>query len=430
MRICRFAEGPFKPSGEGATLCFLNFGRVFNNRGHDIIFLHAYQGWSDPKELVDEPFYTVLLPDDICYNKPQIWLRVIQTISPDLLILKDAERIITHGVAARLLTGAPIAWEVHDIPAELSTQLQENNALDIHKLFNQAASLSDIIWTFTQADTLAFNLVKTKQGKPSVIPPFIDLNVKPVEIKPQTYNLVFMGNNYFEPNLRALFDLHKHLIPSIENANLGVLNVYGSTPPHVVKELQGPHMVFHGYISDIRDAMYENALAVVPVRYASGIRIKTLTFLSYGMPILSTTLAKTGIECPSIFVEDDITQFGKRAIEILENRRKLISHGINGRKWLENNFAETILATKLENFFSNVTKTNPQGFQNACDIALSSPLLMPWWLNEHIKKQRFSKTLAPLLPNGLWAIAGKGKYIEFAYDSEQSWLDAKKTLYS
>ena len=432
MRICRFAEGPFKPSGEGATLCFLNFGRVFSKRGHDVIFLHAYQGWSDPKQLVDEPFYTVLLPDDIYYNKPQIWLRVIQTISPDLLILKDADRIITHGVPARLLTGAPIAWEVHDIPAELSAQLKENDVEDNQRSFAQATSQSDLIWTFTQTDTLAFDLVKTTHVKPSVIPPFIDLKVEPVKISSPTINMAFIGNNYFEPNVRALFDLHKYLIPAIKNANLGVLNVYGNTPPHVVNELEGPHMVFHGYVSDLREVMVQNALAVVPVRFASGIRIKTLTFLSYGIPVLSTTLAKTGIDCPSIFTEDDITQFGKRAVEIFSNERELTSHGKDGREWLENNFGENILAARLEKKFSTAinTKFNLQGFQHAYNVASTTPVLMPSWLQENIKKRRFSKTLAPLLPKGLWAIAGKGKYIEFAYDDEKSWLDAKKTLYS
>jgi len=432
MRICRFAEGPFKPSGEGATLCFLNFGRVFSNRGHDVIFLHAYQGWSDPKQLVDEPFYTVLLPDDIYYNKPQIWLRVIQTISPDLLILKDADRIVTHGVPARLLTGAPIAWEVHDIPAELSAQFKETDTKDIQRSFAQATSQSDLIWTFTQEDTLAFDLSINMQVKPPVIPPFIDLKVKPVEISSQPFNMVFIGNNYYEPNLRALFDLHKYLIPAIDDENMGVLNVYGNTPPHVVKELEGPHMVFHGYISNLRDAMLQNVLAVVPVRFASGIRIKTLTFLSYGIPVLSTTLAKTGIECPSIFVEDDVTQFGKRAVEILANRSELVSRGKDGREWLENNFGENVLATKLEDFFSTIanTKNNLQGFQHAHDVASSTPMLIPGWLRENIEKRRFSKPLAPLLPNGLWAIAGKGKYIEFAYDNEESWLEAKKTLYS
>jgi hypothetical protein len=198
----------------------------------------------------------------------------------------------------------------------------------------------------------------------------------------------------------------------------------------VVKELQSPHMVFHGYVSDLKNAMIENALAVVPVRFASGIRIKILTFLTYGIPVLSTSLAQTGIECPSIFVENNITQFGQRAVEILTNRRELVSRGKDRRKWLEDNFGENLLATRLEKFFSTVTKAKMEGFQRAHNVAQTSPLLMPPWLCENIEKQRFSKTLAPPLSEGVWAIAGKGKYVEFAYDDENSWLDAQKILCS
>lgn len=430
MRICKFVEGPFKPSAEGATLCFLNFCRALSKREHDVIVVHCYRGWSDPKELAAEPFYTVLLPESVFYNQPHVWLRIMQLISPDAMVFDDAERILTHGKAARALTGASLAWEVHDIPTELSAQLGEGDSASIQQWFTLAAGEADIIWCFTNVDAQAFNLIRTKRVSPSVIPPFIDLKVDPTRIEPNNHNMIFIGNNYFEPNLRALFELHRYLIPAIEKTNLGVLNVYGTTPSDVVNALQGSHMVFHGYISDLSHAMIKNALAVVPVRFASGIRIKTLSFLAYGIPVLSTEIAKTGIDCSSIFVEDDVTQFGKRAMEILTDRNALVASAENGRKWLESNFDENMLALKLEQLFSSARKDEPEEFQSAYEIARNVPPLMPRWLRENIQKRRFSKTIAPTLSGDRWAIAGKGTYMEIISNDEETWLAAMKILHS
>jgi GT2 family glycosyltransferase len=100
--------------------------------------------------------------------------------------------------------------------------------------------------------------------------------------------------------------------------------VTGGAPPTELMHLAGPHLTFLGHVEDLGDLYRRARLAIAPIRYGAGVKIKTVEALSFGLPVVATTCAAEGI--PGIgsigaVVTDDPIRFARAVIELVEDER-------------------------------------------------------------------------------------------------------------
>jgi len=126
------------------------------------------------------------------------------------------------------------------------------------------------------------------------------------------------------PNVDALHWFAEHVLPRVvEKLPSFRLLVTGPDPPEFVRTIASPNLVLVGYVADLR-ALYASArVAVAPVRYGSGVRIKTLEALLHGVPVVATTIGAEGcgLEARRLLEPlDDPTEFADRLTLMMTDR--------------------------------------------------------------------------------------------------------------
>ncbi|MCU1490929.1 MAG: wbbL 4 [Acidimicrobiaceae bacterium] len=123
----------------------------------------------------------------------------------------------------------------------------------------------------------------------------------------------FAGPN--SPNADGLLWFARHVLPKVRARVPGTqLYVTGAAPPENVRRLAGDAVEFVGEVDDLA-AFYANVrVIVVPLRYGSGVKIKTIEALQYAVPSVATIVGAEGlpIDDPAVLpATDDPTEFAE-----------------------------------------------------------------------------------------------------------------------
>jgi glycosyltransferase involved in cell wall biosynthesis len=140
-------------------------------------------------------------------------------------------------------------------------------------------------------------------------------------LEPHAPVAVFVGRLDYPPNLEAVKTLCIHIAPHCPNVTFLVagINPPKIAPPNNVRLI--------GFVDQIESYLGAGDLAVVPITFGSGTRIKILDAWAAGLPVLSTSAAASGLEYQdgvNIVIEDDIQRFPERILELLSSPNRCV----------------------------------------------------------------------------------------------------------
>jgi glycosyltransferase involved in cell wall biosynthesis len=109
-----------------------------------------------------------------------------------------------------------------------------------------------------------------------------------------------------------------------------------------VKDLEkDSSIVVTGFVDDIREYYKAADLCIIPLRIARGIQNKVLEAMSMGKPVITTTKAFDGIHGNSdkhAIVKDKPEQLAEMIIQLLNDKGRRDSLGLNARKFVIGNY--------------------------------------------------------------------------------------------
>jgi O-antigen biosynthesis protein len=124
------------------------------------------------------------------------------------------------------------------------------------------------------------------------------------------------------PNVDGLKWFARHVWPRVLARVPGAeLVVTGSEPPREVTRFACSSIRFAGVVPDLRTFYAGLRLAVVPIRYGSGVKLKAVEALQSGVPTVATTVGAEGIplDVPGLLpVADDPREFADLVALLLE----------------------------------------------------------------------------------------------------------------
>ena len=82
------------------------------------------------------------------------------------------------------------------------------------------------------------------------------------------------------------------------------------------------NVLYLGYVNNLADVYTQSALAIAPILINCGIKVKILTYLSYGMPIVSTPQSTWGLTTTQGICIANQSQFTQKIIELLHSSTK------------------------------------------------------------------------------------------------------------
>lgn len=165
--------------------------------------------------------------------------------------------------------------------------------------------------------------------------------------------IVFIGGFTHLPNVDAVTYFVRNIYPFIkEKIKDMAFYIVGSNAPksiHALNNHDGVHVL--GYVEDLDDVLDTIKLSVVPIRYGAGIKGKIGTSLSYGVPVVSTTVGAEGMGLKNnhdVLIQDKPENFADAVVELYRKHALWERLSKNGLAFVEERYSLAAGRKKLK----------------------------------------------------------------------------------
>jgi glycosyltransferase involved in cell wall biosynthesis len=211
------------------------------------------------------------------------------------------------------------------------------------------------------ADYSSRNRAARREPEISVIPIAVDTTqIRPVQPQKSSRNILTLGTLHYPPNADGIRWFVQEVFENVRRQDpQATLTIVGKNPPQDFLALaaERPDAVkVTGYVPDLRPYMEQAALLVVPVRVGSGMRVRILEALAYGMPTVTTTIGLEGIEARNgeeVLVADDPQAFSDAVLRLLQDEDLRTKLSRCGRRLAEERYDWQVALRKMDSVYQS-----------------------------------------------------------------------------
>jgi glycosyltransferase involved in cell wall biosynthesis len=119
-------------------------------------------------------------------------------------------------------------------------------------------------------------------------------------------------------------------------------HVIGSKVPPAILALADDRVIVHGYVEDIAPTMDGCRVSVAPLRYGAGVKGKVNMAMSYGLPVVATSVAVEGMHVEAgsdVLVAEDADAFADAVIRLYGDEELWNRLSANGLANVERHFS-------------------------------------------------------------------------------------------
>ena len=205
----------------------------------------------------------------------------------------------------------------------------------------------------------AADLARTLGRQVEVRPPVVPIPEHPANPAKALPHCLFMGDFTHHPNPEAAAHLAHEVWPKVLEKHPGAqLLIAGPRASNHTKSLGTlPGVQFLGYVEDLQALLGRVRLVLAPLFSGNGSRIKVITALAHGLPVISNQLGMRGIEAPQ-----DIAQRAESSRELAETTLRLLedpdlsgSLGHAARLWVQKNIDPYALVQQQIERFATIS---------------------------------------------------------------------------
>ena len=156
-------------------------------------------------------------------------------------------------------------------------------------------------------------------------------------------DFLFIGGFEHTPNVDAMLWFVGQIMPLIRRQLPETkFHIVGSKMPEVVRALACDDVLTHGYVENV-DSFFESCvLSVAPLRWGAGVKGKINHSMSFGVPVVSTTIGVEGMHLThgeNVLVADTAEAFAKEVVRLHRDRKLWECLSRNGIENVETYFS-------------------------------------------------------------------------------------------
>lgn len=174
----------------------------------------------------------------------------------------------------------------------------------------------------------------------------------------QRRDIVFIGGFEHTPNVDAVKWFVAEVMPILRDMGFpGQFVVVGSNMPTEIKELAGPDIVIRGYVADLEEFFSGIRLSVAPLRYGAGLKGKVISSLSYGVPVVATSVAVEGggfVDGVNVSIADEPREIAESISKIYADAHLWEHLSVNGHAYCQQMFSVNTVELKLREVLSDL----------------------------------------------------------------------------
>jgi len=181
------------------------------------------------------------------------------------------------------------------------------------------------------------------KDKIEVIPNGVDWEYfSPVKTE-KAFELIFIGNMSYPPNIDAAEFLVKDIMPIVWKKFPETKVLLAGASPHLrVSSLSSEKVKVSGWMDDIRDAYASGKIFIAPMRIGTGLQNKLLEAMAMQIPCITTPLANDALQAEEgkqILIGSTAGELAGCAIKLLSENKLYSSLAMNGQKLVKMKFS-------------------------------------------------------------------------------------------
>ncbi len=167
----------------------------------------------------------------------------------------------------------------------------------------------------------------------------------PPPAEPEEMNILFVGSFVHTPNVDACRWFVSEVFPRIRKVHPDArVTIVGPDPPRIIRELEAADRGARvtGRVPDVAQYYHHGRVVVAPLRFGSGIKLKVLEALSFGRPVVTTSIGIEGIEATPgehLLVQDTPEGFAEAVSVLLGHPEHARKMGLAGRALVEQRYS-------------------------------------------------------------------------------------------
>lgn len=183
-------------------------------------------------------------------------------------------------------------------------------------------------------------------------------------VNPRGYRaIVFAGRLDQYSNRYGMTHFAEHVWPILKRNYPDVtIDVIGSNPPNALQQLARQDLAFrvHGFVDDLVPFLQNATVSICPVYDGGGTRLKVLTALGQGMPLVSTTVGCEGIDVipeTHVLIGDTPEAFAAQIGRVFDDPALRQRLATEGRRLIEARYSWDTLADRLLAVYDRVASS-------------------------------------------------------------------------
>jgi glycosyltransferase involved in cell wall biosynthesis len=158
-------------------------------------------------------------------------------------------------------------------------------------------------------------------------------------------DLMFLGGFAHSPNIDAVEFFLKDIFPVVKG-KLPQIRFYiiGSNLPENIKKYESEDVLAIGYVKALGQYFNNIRVFVAPLRYGAGVNGKIVTSMTYGVPVVTTTIGNEGLNLVDGYhcmIADTPGEFAAKIVRLYEDEELWKSLSRNSIEFIKDNFSKS-----------------------------------------------------------------------------------------
>ncbi|HXI26078.1 MAG TPA: glycosyltransferase [Pyrinomonadaceae bacterium] len=228
------------------------------------------------------------------------------------------------------------------------------------KLESRLARASDLVWCASTEDKHLMQAA-SPGTQIDVVPTIHELHDRGPGFE-QRSDLLFVGNMAHTPNADAVHYFVREIYPRIYEAmpNLKV-KIIGDDPAGEIRGYNSPQVSVLGYVPVIESFLERSRIFVAPLRFGAGIKGKIGEAMSYGLPVVTTSIGAEGFGLThgvDVMIADGPSAFADAVVQLYASKELWDTVADNGWYRIQNNFTPEVIAKTINHSIRQLANLN------------------------------------------------------------------------